>query len=406
VCRARSGSGRRGWQRDAREHELAFSVSYPVLIYGDTERSPELRHEIPLAIGDPFLYLEADGQRAAVLSSLETDRVAALELDLELVSPESLGSDEILAAGGGFRELEEELCLRACGRFGVGRARVPAGFPLALADRLRVAGVAVECDPALFEDRRRVKAGTELEGIRRAQRAAEAGMAAASALLRAAEADDGGLVLDGAPLTCEQVRASVQAACRAHGAQASDDLIVRPGIRGGLGHDAGSGPLPAGEPITIDLWPRDGASACFADMTRTFVIGEPPPEVVGYHAIALESLRRAREAVRPGVLGRDLHALACEPFEAARIPTQRTKAPGERLAEGFYGGLGHGVGLEVHEAPALGRAGRYPLVAGDVVALEPGALHPRFGEVRVEDLVLVTEDGGETLTDYPHGLVP
>ena len=208
MCRARSGSGRRGWQRDAREHELAFSVSYPVLIYGDTERSPELRHEIPLAIGDPFLYLEADGQRAAVLSSLETDRVAALELDLELVSPESLGSDEILAAGGGFRELEEELCLRACGRFGVGRARVPAGFPLALADRLRVAGVAVECDPALFEDRRRVKAGTELEGIRRAQRAAEAGMAAASALLRAAEADDGGLVLDGAPLTCEQVRAA------------------------------------------------------------------------------------------------------------------------------------------------------------------------------------------------------
>lgn len=103
------------------------------------------------------------------------------------------------------------------------------------------------------------------------------------------------------------------------------------------------------------------------------------PEVVRDHEIALESLGRAREAVRPGVLGRDLHALACEPFEAAGIPTQRTKAPGERLSEGFYFGLGHGVGLEVHEAPALGRSGRDPLVAGDVVALEPGALHPNFG---------------------------
>ncbi len=102
-------------------------------------------------------------------------------------------------------------------------------------------------------------------------------MAAAAAPLRAAEADGGGLVLDGAAVTCERVRDVIQAACREHGAQASDDLIVRPRQPRRARARRRVGPLPAGEPITLDLWPRDAASACFADMTRTFVVGEPPP---------------------------------------------------------------------------------------------------------------------------------
>jgi len=73
--------------------------------------------------------------------------------------------------------------------------------------------------------------------------------------------------------------------------------------------------------------------------------------------------------------------------------------------EQFGHGLGHGVGLEVHEAPGLGRTGTEPLVPGDVIAVEPGT--SRGGEAaRVEDLVLVTEDGSETLTDFPYGLTP
>ncbi len=104
--------------------------------------------------------------------------------------------------------------------------------------------------------------------------------------------------------------------------------------------------------------------------------------------------------------GRELHDAACEVFEAAGEPTQRTKPEGEALRDGFNHSLGHGVGLEVHEEPALGMTGGDPLVAGDVVAVEPGCYRSGYGGVRLEDLVLVTDDGCERLTGFPYGLAP
>ena len=178
-----------------------------------------------------------------------------------------------------------------------------------------------------------------------------------------------------------------------HGAQTAD------------GHDPGSGQIRAGEAIVVDIFPRDRESGCYADTTRTFCVGEPPAELVEYHRLCLAALERSLAAVRPGVSGRELHEIACGVFEEAGYPTQLTKSPGEPLLEGFYHSLGHGVGLEVHEAPSLGRSGQ-ELVAGDVVALEPGCYRPGFGGCRIEDLVLVTEDGAEVLTDLPYGLVP
>jgi Xaa-Pro aminopeptidase len=97
--------------------------------------------------------------------------------------------------------------------------------------------------------------------------------------------------------------------------------------------------------------------------------------------------------------------LSCEPYEQAGLPTQLSKAPGQVLEEGYFHSLGHGVGLDVHEAPLLGRAPDV-LVAGDVITLEPGCYRPGFGGCRLEDLVLVTDDGAELLTDFPYDLEP
>jgi Xaa-Pro aminopeptidase len=163
--------------------------------------------------------------------------------------------------------------------------------------------------------------------------------------------------------------------------------------------------LPADLPIVIDLWPRDEESGCWADMTRTLVVGEVSEGVRVLESVVREALERSRDAVRPGITGRELHAIACEVFELAGFPTQRTN-PGGDPEEGFQFSLGHGVGLAVHEDPALGQAGHDPLVAGDVIAIEPGLWRREIGEVRFEDLLLVTEDGCETLTSYPYQLTP
>ena len=176
----------------------------------------------------------------------------------------------------------------------------------------------------------------------------------------------------------------------------------------GKGHEPGSGPLPAGLPIHVDVWPRHEETACWADMARTFVVGEPAPEhaerLAEMESLTRRALSEAEEGVRPGVLGRELFDAACELYESAGYPTQRTSEPDEE--EGFQWALGHGVGLEVHEAPSLGLAGREPFVVGDVVALEPGLSDEEIGPLVFEDLAVVTEDGCEVLTDFPYDLAP
>ena len=376
---------------------LIHPVAGALLNFGATDVSAAMRHEIPLTIIDPFLWAAVDGRPAAILNVLERDRVLDAVPEIQALSPEDLGLDELVERGLPLHEIEVELSARAVAELGVDRASVPGDFPLALADRLRRDGVKVAVDQALFDQRRRVKSEAELAGIRRAQRAADAGMAAAAALLRDAGDET---------LTAEEVRNAIRGACAAEGAPTPPDIIVAPGAQGAAGHESGSGPLPAGVPITIDIWPRDESSACWADMTRTFVIGEPPQEVVEQHRLTMEALRRTTEATRPGALGRDVYGIACDVYEAAGHPTLRTKDEGEVLKDGFYHGLGHGVGLEVHEGPNLGRAGHEPLVSGDVITLEPGTYRHDFGGVRLEDLVLVTEDGCEVLTDFPYDLTP
>jgi Xaa-Pro aminopeptidase len=378
-----------------------------ILICGDTLRSPEMRHEVPLGIGDPFLYLENDGRRAVLTNVLEVDRIAEQAPELERLLGEQFGRDELIAQGLTFEQIDRELFLRAVREFGIAAAVVPPAFPLAVADRLRAEGIALTVDDELFVDRRRQKTDAELAGIRRAADAALAGMEECARVLRESEIDGDGLRFEGEVLTSELLRARIREVCARLGAPAPDDIIVAP-MRPGdaVGHESGSGPLPAHAPICLDLWPQDEASSCWADMTRTWVRGDISDAVADLHRLVLEAHERSLAATKPGVLGVDVYGAACDVFEAAGHPTGRTKKPGETLQHGFFFGLGHGVGLEVHEAPALGRTGRAPLIAGDVVAIEPGTVDPEHGGMRVEDLVLVTDDGYELLTERSYELTP
>jgi len=380
-----------------------------LLLYGDTERSAALRHEIPLAIGDPFLFAEVDGRRYVLTSHLESERIKRALPDAELLDYFELGYKELVSHGMSLPDASREVEARAVREIGLGEAVVPGDFPLGLGDRLRQDGVVLTVDDGAVDLRRRAKTPAELDGIRAAKRAAEAGMSAAAALLaRAQPGNEGRLEVDGEPLLAEDVRSALRAACAEHGAPCPPDVIVA-SVWQGSGHEPGSGPLPVGLPIHVDLWPRHEATACWADMARTFVVGDPAPEHADLIAertrLVQEALEHAKASVRPGITGRELFDATCDLFESAGYATQRTTGQDSGL-DGFQHSLGHGVGLEVHEAPPLGLAGHDPLVPGDVIAIEPGLSDGKIGGVIFEDLVLVTEAGCEVLTRFPYDLTP
>lgn len=374
-----------------------------VLIFGDTERSPELRHEVPVSIGDPLIYAEAGGVRHAIVSSLELARVQGLDgLDVHVF--EEFGYEELIARGAMKQRLWPALAVNVAQALGIADATVPMGFPLACADELREAGVALRVDQRHFDDRRRVKNAAELEGMRRASRAVEAGLEHAKGLLRSADRSDGVLTLDGQPLTCERIKADLERIFAEHGA-AADSFTVSHGAQTAVGHDPGCGPIASDDVVLLDLYPRDRETGCFTDFTRTLAVGRAPEELVRLHALAKEALDLALGMIRPGVEGKEIHRAVSELFHEHGEKTQLHKEQGEVLQDGFPHATGHGVGLEVHEQPGVGRTGE-AFVVGDVLAIEPGLYRSgRFG-VRLEDLVLVEEDGYELLTRAGYELEP
>ena len=361
-----------------------------VLIYGDTIRSADLRHAVPVAIGDSFAYAEREGRRYVFVHAIEARRVGEVD-GLEVVTTDELGLDEVIARKVPPREARLELLARACVSIGLRSAVTPDAFPLAAADRLRGDGIELRADQPAFNERRRVKSDTELAGIRRAQAASEEMMAAIRAALRRNR-----------DVTSEELRTEGRAAISGRDVYVESPIVAH-GLQAASVHDQGSGPVLPDESLVVDLGVRDGASGCWSDMTRTLCAGTPPPEIVEYHRLCLEVLERVVAEIRPGVSGQWLHELADGMIADAGYPTLLTKEPGKPLEDGFLHTLGHGVGLEIHEAPSLGRNGE-PLVAGDVIAVEPGIYRRDLGGCRIEDLVLVTQDGAEVLTRFPYEL--
>jgi len=284
---------------------------------------------------------------------------------------------------------------------GVGGVMVPGRFPLGTADGLRESGVAVEVDESdAVAEIRAVKTSDEIDHVRRAQRANERAMAAAESLIESASVVDGVLHHDGDPLTSEAVRREIELTLLREGC-ALDETIVACGADAADPHDRGSGPLRADEPIVVDIFPRDKETRYHADMTRTFLKGEPTPTLREWFDLTDRARRAALDAVEPGVTGAQVHDAVCDVYEDAGLSTLRADPDAET---GFIHSTGHGVGLDVHELPRVAPDGG-ELEPGNVITIEPGLYDPDVGGVRIEDLVVVTEDGYENLTEYPVELV-
>lgn len=341
---------------------------------------------------DPALYVETGGGRAVVCGALDLPRIRELGLFDPLTTFEELGFDALLSAGRTRREALAEGVVRACGEFGVDAAIMPLDSEANVVDALRNGGVAVTLEEREFELRRRRKTPAEVAGVERAQQAAQEALAVVREAL-----------IGGAPQTSESLRELIMLSLAKRGAVPHEMTVVAAGPESADPLCSGSGSVGKGVPIVIDIFPRDLASGCWGDLTRTVCLGEPPKELVEWHHDLLAVHQMVIETIRPGVSGHDLNRLACEYLAEQGHATRLSLPPESLLEDGVLHYLGHGVGLELLEEPTLDEGGA-ELIPGDVITVEPGIYRSGFGGCRIEDLVLVTENGYRNLTDCPYEL--
>jgi Xaa-Pro aminopeptidase len=341
---------------------------------------------------DPYVTLYTPARVAIMIKSLEYPRAKRESRADAVRRPVDYGYSPY-----GSPEDHRDAVASFLAEFDVESVAVPVRFPAGHADGLRERGIEVTPeDEGVVARVRAIKADEEINHIREAQRATEAAMQQAQALIENATIEDGVLQHEGETLRAERLKRTLQRDLLDQGYDLGEPIIA-PGEQAADPHERGSGPLRADEPILIDLAPRDEASKYHADMTRTVLRGEPSDEIRERFEVTREALEAAIATIEPGVTGAEVHDAVCDVYEEAGYATLRSNPDTET---GFIHATGHGVGLDGHELPSVGPGGA-DLEPGHAVTIEPGLYDPAFGGIRIEDLVVVTEDGHENLTEYP-----
>ncbi len=334
---------------------------------------------------DEVLYFETGREKGLILSQLEYARGRE-----EARKTVRVWSRETFLEDDQEDRSDRAVLLNLSRRFGVTEWSVPASFPLLTADFLRSNGVGVTAAGGEFFPKRLVKTAAELREIAKAEAVTEESMRYARDLIRQARVNSRGfLMLGGRVFTCDMLRSEIEGFLKSRGYTASQ-TITSCGRAASQPHNLGSGPLMAGEPIVCDIFPRSDRSGYWGDMTRTFCKGKASAIVRKAFAAVVKGSETALSMIRSGVCAAEVHLAAAETMAAAGFPTGRNA---EGIPCGFIHGLGHGLGLEIHEGPRVSPLNRKALVKGNVVSVEPGLYDPAWGGIRLEDIVAVTENG-------------
>jgi Xaa-Pro aminopeptidase len=258
-------------------------------------------------------------------------------------------------------------------------------------------------------DARRTKTGDEITHIRRMGQITTEVVGRVADFLSSQRGKDGLLVkADGQPVTIGEVKGLINRWLAELGAENPEGTIFAQGRDAGVPHSTGddNAPLRLGSPIVFDIFPCEAGGGYFYDFTRTWCLGYAPDEAQALYEDVLSVYRQIMGELQPNMLCRDLQRRTCELFEAQGHPTSCRQAG---MREGYVHSLGHGLGLDVHEAPwfRASETNEDRLEPGVVITIEPGLYYPKRGlGCRLEDTVWARPDGTfEVLADFPHDLV-
>ena len=363
------------------------------LVIAASETDADMYYATRFLAPDPFIFLQIGAEKYLLMSDLERDRARAqarVDHVLALSAYEEKAKERDTETPSSIDILHEFLLEK-----NIKRLNVPRAFPIAIADDLRDRGYRVAFPEGAFWPERAIKTDAEIAHIRTVQQHAETAMAAAVNLIRTSDIRGDILYRNGEPLTSELVKRHIQFALMERDCTASH-TIVACGDQACDPHDEGSGPLRAHRAIIIDIFPRSNRTGYFADITRTVVKGEPSAELQNIYNTVLEGQNFVLESIRADADGQAIHRALTELFDSRNYETSTT----DDHMQGFFHGTGHGLGLEIHEPPRIGKVSE-TLCAGNVVTVEPGLYYPGRGATRIEDLVVVTQNGCENLTTYP-----
>jgi Xaa-Pro aminopeptidase len=370
------------------------------LLFHAEATDPEMLYFSRFQAFDPYLAFTVDGRRFAVITAGEYGRMVK-----ESAFDEILLLNEVREAAAVRFKLPKnkqpelhQMVLHLAERHGIPNFRVGSRFPVGLARKLREAGMPLEIadENGLFPERQ-IKTAAEVEALRKGNKASEAGFRVVAKTLTESKIRNGMLVYGGSILTSERLRELICHAALDAGAMAQH-TIAAPGDQAVDNHCVGHGPIRAGELIVVDIFPRRIEDGYWGDMTRTYLKGKASDAQRRLVRTVKKAHKLAIDMIKPGVTGGKVHDAVQSFFDKEGYETARDCIQ----PKGFFHGLGHGVGLEIHEEPFMRSGSTWKFRQGMVVTVEPGLYYHGLGGCRIEDTVHVTPDGCELLSRAPY----
>ena len=365
-----------------------------LLIIADSERDSNMYYATGFPAPDPFVFIRKGNEKIMITSDLELDRAKSESKADKVLSISKY--ERVIRKSGGNSFCLIEIVAAALREMNITKLQVPANFSVEYADFLRKNGFRLEVKREPLFDSREIKNEEEIEHIVKTLRNTEYALEKAVDCIRKSKVRDGFLFsARNIQITSESIRQMINVELMKRGCTAKH-TIVSCGEHSCVPHNTGSGPIKANESIIFDVFPKDEETGYYADISRTVVKGKASRSLKKMYKAVASAQDLVFKSAGNDTRGDVIHRKVMKHLTSLGFKTGKVKGK----MQGFFHGTGHGVGLDVHEPPRISKA-KCTLKTGHIVTVEPGLYYPGIGGVRLEDMILITDDGCTNLTKSP-----